>query len=133
MRLLSGPALLWLWGRGFREPGYRLGLKERLGFVPVRPSAMGGLWLHVASVGEAQAALALWPALSAQWGKDSVTWTTQTPAARRLIEQRTHGEVLPLFAPLDTVGATRRFLQRVQPRTLVLMERELWPEWLWQC
>lgn len=133
MRLLSGPALLWLWGRGFREPGYRQALKERLGFVPVRPSAMGGLWLHVASVGEAQAALALWPTLSAQWGKNSVTWTTQTPAARRLIEQRTQGEVLPLFAPLDTVGATRRFLQRVQPRTLVLMERELWPEWLWQC
>lgn len=133
MRLLTGPVLLWLWWRGFREPGYREALAERLGFVASHPSSLGGLWLHVASVGEAQAALALWPELSSQWGEHAVTWTTQTPAARRLITQRTNGLIPVFFAPLDTVGATQRFLQRTQPRTLLLMERELWPEWLWQC
>ena len=131
--LLAGPALLLLWWRGRREPAYRQALIERLGFVHPKPSALGGLWVHVASVGEAQAALTLLPTLEAQWGPDSITWTTQTPAARALLVERTGGRVQPFFAPLDTVGAVRRFLRRVQPRMLLLLERELWPEWLWQC
>jgi 3-deoxy-D-manno-octulosonic-acid transferase len=131
--LLAGPALLLLWWRGRREPAYRQALIERLGFVHPKPSALGGLWVHVASVGEAQAALTLLPQLEAQWGPESVTVTTQTPAARALLMERTCGRVQPFFAPLDTVSATGRFLRRVQPRMLLLLERELWPEWLWQC
>lgn len=130
---LSGPVLLWLWWRGFKEPGYRRGLTERLGFVTPGPSALGGLWVHVASVGEAQAALILLPSLKQQWGPSAITWTTQTPAAKTFLLDRTQGQVKAWFAPLDTASATQRFLRRVQPRMLLLLERELWPEWLWQC
>lgn len=130
---MSAPVLLWLWWRGFKEPGYRRGLTERLGFVTPAPSALGGLWVHVASVGEAQAALTLLPCLQQQWGSTAITWTTQTPAAKAFLRDRTQGQVNAWFAPMDTQGATQRFLRRVQPRMLLLLERELWPEWLWQC
>jgi 3-deoxy-D-manno-octulosonic-acid transferase len=133
MSLLTGPLLMALWWRGRREKGYRQSMTERLGFVDPKPSALGGLWVHVASVGEAQAALTLMPALEDQWGPDSITWTTQTPAGRAFLLDRTGGRVRAFYAPLDTVGATGRFLRRVQPRMLLLLERELWPEWLWQC
>lgn len=133
MSLLTGPLLLTLWWRGRREQGYRQSISQRLGFVHPKPSALGGLWVHVASVGEAQAALTLMPTLENQWGPDSITWTTQTPAARAFLLDRTAGRVQAFFAPLDTVGAVGRFLRRVQPRMLLLLERELWPEWLWQC
>ena len=83
MRLLALPLLAWLWWRGRREPGYREHGRERLGFVQPPPGVLGGLWIHAASVGEAQAALSLWPGLQAQWGESAVVWTTQTPAARR--------------------------------------------------
>lgn len=131
--LLTGPVLLALWWRGRRELGYRQAIMERLGFVTPHPSAMGGLWVHVASVGEAQAALTLLPALEAQWGLGSLTWTTQTPAAKAFLYDRTAGQIQPFFAPLDTTWAVGRFLRRAQPRMLLLLERELWPEWLWQC
>ena len=131
--LLTGPVLLALWWRGRREQGYRQAIMERLGYVNAKPSALGGLWLHVASVGEAQAALNLRPKLEAQWGEGCITWTTQTPAARAFLLDRTAGAVQPFFAPLDTLWAVRRFMRRVQPRMLLLLERELWPEWLWQC
>jgi len=130
---LSFPVLTWLWWRGFKEPGYRLDLAHRLGFVKPEPSSLGGLWVHVASVGEAQAALTLMSRLNQQWGSSAITWTTQTPAARAFLRERTQCQVNAYFAPLDTKGATQRFLQRVQPRMLLLLERELWPEWLWQC
>ena len=38
-----------------------------------------------------------------------------------------------VYAPIDTPGAVARFLNRLQPRLLILVERELWPEWLQQC
>lgn len=127
------PALIWLWFRGLKEPGYRQGLAERLGFVRPNPSVLGGLWIHVASVGEAKAGLTLLKDLQANWGAESVLWTTQTPAARRLLAQQLPPDMPVFFAPLDTHGAVKRFLSRAQPRTLLLLERELWPEWLWQC
>jgi 3-deoxy-D-manno-octulosonic-acid transferase len=130
---LMGPVLLWLWWRGFKETGYRHGLAERLGLVTPDPSARGGLWVHVASVGEAQAALTLLPSLQQEWGLSAITWTTQTPAAKDFLRDRTQGQVEAWFAPMDTPVATQLFLRRVQPRMLLLLERELWPEWLWQC
>lgn len=133
MRLLQGPLLLWLWWRGFREPAYREGLAQRLGHVQPLPAALGGLWLHAASVGEAQAALKLWPALAGQWGAHAITWTTQTPAGRALLRDRLGPQAKVWLAPIDSPAAVARFLRRVQPRMLLLMERELWPEWLWQC
>ncbi len=133
MRLLQGPLLLWLWWRGFREPAYRDGLRQRLGHVQPAPAALGGLWLHAASVGEAQAALKLWPALAAQWGAHAITWTTQTPAGRALLRERLGPQASVWLAPIDSPAAVARFVRRVQPRMLLLMERELWPEWLWQC
>jgi 3-deoxy-D-manno-octulosonic-acid transferase len=127
------PTLCWLWARGRREPAYRQGLGERLGWIDPGPSVRGGLWIHAASVGEAQAALTLWPALEAQWGKGSLLWTTQTPAGRRLLQERLPPGAQVFYAPIDAPGPVARFLQQARPRTLLLLERELWPEWLWQC
>lgn len=133
LRLLALPLLAWLWWRGRREPGYRLRWRERLGFIDPAPAAIGGLWLHAASVGEVQAAQALLQALQPLWPNGALTVSTQTPTGADALHAR-WGQALPHhYAPLDTPGAVSRFLDRLQPRLLVLMERELWPELLWQC
>lgn len=130
---LSWLVMAWLWWRGRKEPAYRQHLRERWGRVPANPSAMGGVWIHAASVGEVQAALTLLPAIEAAWGVYAVRWTVQTPAGREILLQRTQGRALVSYAPMDHPVAVRRFLRAAQPRLLVLLERELWPEWLWQC
>ena len=38
-----------------------------------------------------------------------------------------------LYFPLDLPGATRRFLARLRPRLVLLLERELWPTFLYQA
>ena len=54
LRLLVPAMLARYWWRGRREPGYRVALGERLGFVPrQRP---GALWLHAVSLGETRGA-----------------------------------------------------------------------------
>ncbi len=130
---LSWLVMAWLWWRGRKEPAYRQHLHERWGGVTAHPSAMGGVWIHAASVGEVQAALTLLPGIEAAWGAHAVRWTVQTPAGRDLLLERTQGRACVTYAPLDHPWAVRRFLRAAQPRLLVLLERELWPEWLRQC
>lgn len=132
-RLLCLPLLGWLWWRGRREPGYRTGLSQRLGFIDVHPAGLGGVWLHAASVGEAQAARPLIAALLQQIPAYQLTLSCQTPTGAATLREHWGTQLRVVHAPLDTPGACRRFLSRLQPRLLVLVERELWPELLAQC
>lgn len=133
MRALTLPLLGWLWWRGRREPGYRERLRERLGFIPVDPTPMGGLWLHAASVGEVQAARPLIEALLRDWPAHSLVVSTQTPTGAAALRAAWGDRIAHRYAPLDTPGAVRRFLDRLQPQALLLIERELWPQWLFEC
>src|SRR5690606_700126 len=133
MRALGPLLLAWFWWRGRREPGYRERLRERLGFIPVAPRHMGGLWLHAASVGEVQAARPLIEALLKEWPAHALVVSTQTPTGLAALRATWGDRIAHRYAPLDTPGAVRRFLDRLQPQALVLIERELWPQWLFAC
>lgn len=128
------PALLgWLWWRGRREPGYRQKLAERLGFIQADPDHFACIWLHAASVGEVQAARPLIESLLREWPQHVLVVSTQTPTGAAALRATWGEQIRHVYAPLDTPGATSRFLDRLQPRLLILMERELWPGWLQQC
>ncbi|MEZ5703906.1 MAG: 3-deoxy-D-manno-octulosonic acid kinase [Burkholderiaceae bacterium] len=133
MRGLSPVAMAWLWWRGRKDPGYRERLGERLGRIEPTPASIHGLLIHAASVGEVQAAQPLIAALRAHWPDHAITVTTQTPTGARAMHQQWGNSLQHLFFPVDTPGATARFLERLQPRLVVLIEREVWPEWLHQC
>lgn len=133
LRGLTLPLLGWLWLRGRKDAGYRERLRERLGFVRIEPASMGGVWIHAASVGEVQAARPLIAALRETWPDHAITVSTQSPTGARTLHSHWGDQIRHVFAPIDTPGATRRFLDRLQPSLLVLIEREIWPEMLWQC
>src|SRR3954467_10445056 len=64
LRLLLPAILLRYWLRGRKEPGYRLAMRERLGYGS--PAEPGSLWLHPVSLGRTRAATALVEALRAR-------------------------------------------------------------------
>ena len=133
MRALSPAALAWLWWRGRRDAGYRENLGQRLGKIEPTPASIHGLLIHAASVGEVQAAQPLIAALRTVWPDHAITVTTQTPTGARALRQQWGHALQHLFFPADTPVATARFLNRLQPRLVVIIEREIWPEWLLQC
>jgi 3-deoxy-D-manno-octulosonic-acid transferase len=60
-----------------------------------------------------------------------MTATTDTGLAQA---KKMFGErVAYAYAPYDTPGAIRRFLRRVNPRILVILETEIWPNMIDQC
>jgi 3-deoxy-D-manno-octulosonic-acid transferase len=125
--------LAWLWWRGRKDPGYRENLGQRLGKIDPTPASIHGVLIHAASVGEVQAAQPLIAALRTAWPDQTITVTTQTPTGARALRQQWGDTLQHLFFPVDTPKATARFLDRLQPRLVIVIEREIWPEWLLQC
>lgn len=118
--------------RGMRDPQYRDRLPERLGFTRLQFSN-SPIWIHAASVGEVQAALPLIRRLLSNLEQRPVVVTTTTPTGAARVHAVFAQQVQHAFLPYDTVGAVDRFLQRIQPHCLVVMETELWPNLLQAC
>jgi 3-deoxy-D-manno-octulosonic-acid transferase len=127
--------VLWagiLW-RGFRQRAYWQKLGQRWGWIEVIPGSWGGILVHAASLGEVHAARPLVDALLKRFSARMITVSCQTPTGLALVENQWGGQVRAVYLPLDTQGACRRFLDRLQPRLLILLEREIWPMLLNEC
>lgn len=114
-------ALLWRVLRG-RES--RSALAERLGGGEAAPHR---LWLHAASNGELTSAKPLIDALLAADPALQLLVTVNTVTARELGQGWGDPRIAIRMAPLDHRAVLRRFLSRHDPRALVVVENELWP------
>lgn len=120
-------ALLRLWWRGRKQPGYRQHIAERFGYINV---PVGGpiIWLHAVSVGETRAAEPLVHALLEQYPDHRVLLTHMTPTGRATSTALYKDpRVLISYVPYDLTSAVDRFLARVRPQLGLLMETEIWP------
>lgn len=112
-----------------KNPAWLKRLPERFGRIP-HVIAEGGIWIHAASVGEVQASAAFVKALQHALPNTPIILTTFTPTGSEQV-LRSFGEgVFHMYVPLDYGWMIQRFLTRLKPALLVLMERELWPNML---
>ena len=133
--LLPLIVLRMLW-RSRRAPDYRKRLGERLGFVSFADGGQESkplLWIHAVSLGETIAARPLIERLLSARPNWRLLVTTTTPTGSAQVRKLFGDRVLHVYAPWDTPGAVARFLRRVRPEVLVLMETELWPNMLHGC
>ncbi len=130
IRLLLPFFFVALWLKGRREPGWRRGWGERLGRLPGR--ADRPLWLHAASVGEANSAAGLLRELQARWPDLPLHLTAFTPTGRDRLCALAPGASVSLL-PVDVPLATNRFLRALAPRAAVMLETECWPNLLAGC
>ncbi|HEX4377455.1 MAG TPA: lipid IV(A) 3-deoxy-D-manno-octulosonic acid transferase [Steroidobacteraceae bacterium] len=112
--------------RGIRQRDYWRGWGERFGFVGAAPA---DVWVHAVSVGEVQAALILIDALRVESPSTSAVLTCATPTGRARARQQL-ADTPVTYAPYDLPQALNRFLRRVRPRLLIVIETELWPNML---
>ncbi|XBS69927.1 lipid IV(A) 3-deoxy-D-manno-octulosonic acid transferase [Acerihabitans sp. KWT182] len=115
--------LLW---RSRKAPAYRRRWAERYGFCQgkVKP---GGIMLHSVSVGETLAAIPLVRALRHRYPFLPITVTTMTPTGSERVQSAFGKDVHHVYLPYDLPGAMNRFLNQVNPKLVIIMETELWP------
>lgn len=96
------------------------------------------IWFHAASVGESQLLLELARRLVSDGLTDAAfLFTCQTQTAAGLIAKTLKDDpslsaiiATQKMAPVDTRGATRRFLDHWQPNLTIFAEGEIWPNQL---
>lgn len=120
--------MLRLWWRGRRDPAYRPRWQERFGFY-TGPQPQGAVWFHTVSAGETIAAAPSIRAMAVDDdnGPPPVLVTTMTPTGSEQVTALLGDAVGHCYAPYDFTFAVRRFLTEVNPRALILMETEIWP------
>jgi len=125
-------ALVRLWWRGRKQPGYREHIGERFGHYSIA-ATRPVLWLHSVSVGETRAAEPLVSALRSRWPEHAILLTHMTPTGRQTSEQVFGTDVMRCYLPYDLPDAVARFLTHFHPRLGVLLETEIWPNLIHAC
>jgi len=130
--LLTVTSPMWLY-RMVRHGRYRDDISQRFGAAPRRHGLQPTIWIHGVSLGEVNAARTLVAELHSQLPdyRVVVSSTTETgmAAARRIFEP---GHMVFRW-PLDFSLAVRTALGRIRPALVVLMEGEVWPNFVSAC
>ena len=112
---------------------YLDGLWQRLGSVsPITGKPV--IWLHCVSVGETQAARPLAKRLNQQFPHHALVVSTITLTGQKLAREVFQNQAERIFYfPLDWRWSVRRALKRMNPAAVLIMETELWPNFLREC
>lgn len=115
--------LLW---KSRKNAAYRGRMLER--FAHFDFSALkDSIWVHAVSVGESISAIPLIQELIRDYPQTTIVVTTMTPTGAERIQKALGEQVLQLYVPYDYPFAVKRFLCHINPKILILMETELWP------
>ncbi len=121
----------WIAYRAMAQGRYRRGIRQKffgLSKTDVTSSTSPTAWFHAVSVGEVN----LLPGLITAFKKRNPHWhvvvSCSTDTGFDLAIQRLEILGTPVFfCPLDFTWAVKRTLKTLQPKLLVLVELELWP------
>jgi 3-deoxy-D-manno-octulosonic-acid transferase len=117
---------LRLYWRALKAPAYRKRWLERFGFFS-HPDRQGGIWIHAVSVGEVQAIAPLVGRLLDLYPSSPLLITTTTPTGADRVKALFGTDVNHRYAPVDLPWVVLRYLKSYQPRLLILVETEIWP------
>ena len=131
--LLTPVALLRLGVKSQKNSGYRQHIGERFGFVASPQRRDKHIHFHAVSVGETLAAVPMIKSLSQAHDDWRISISVSTPTGREQAQKHLVGLAEISYLPFDTPGAVQRFLDRVKPDLMVMVETELWPNLVHQC
>lgn len=114
------------WKRGFgnRFGHYETGLKHSLTNRDV-------VWLHAVSVGEVNLVVGLIGALERRLPNHKFVVSTTTSTGMAVLRQRLPDRVARIYYPIDRRKHVQRAMGTIHPEAVVLVEAELWPNFLW--
>ncbi len=121
--------------KGLRQGKYLSNLKERLGlsvpWLPAVSAARGGaIWIHTVSVGELLSSVSLARRLKETYPGRPLVVSTTTTTGQQLARERMDFAEAIFYFPLDWTFCVRRVLQAVRPSIVVVLETEIWPNFL---
>lgn len=127
---IASPFLLFgLYKSKPNKPKFGQRWKEHFGITPKLTSDEKPIWIHAVSVGESIAATPFIKALKEQSPDQPILVTTTTSTGAEQITKL--GDLVEhRYMPIDFAFAVKRFLKTTQPKQMLIIETELWPNTL---
>lgn len=92
--------------------------------------SQGSVWIHAVSVGEVAAARAVEPGLRRLFPELPFVVSTMTETGQEAARRTIPGAEAHTYFPADLSWNVERFLAAYHPRVVVVMETEIWPNFL---
>src|SRR6201999_4555028 len=125
---------IWIW-KGLRQGKYLSNLGERLGrsfpgLSGLPAGQPGAIWIHAVSVGEVLSGVALAQKLKAAYPQRALIVSTTTQTGQALARERVKAADAVIYFPFDWAFCVRRALDAVKPALVIVLETEIWPNFL---
>lgn len=116
----------WLPGFGQRFAKYNASLKQALTNRHV-------IWLHAVSVGEVDVCTLIIRALEPRVPNLKIVVSTTTTTGMAELRRRLPSQVSKIYYPVDRRKFVNRAMATINPKAIVLVEAEIWPNFLWRA
>lgn len=91
------------------------------------------VWIHAVSVGEVTAAAPIVASLKMKRPEAMIIFSTSTETGQEIARKLIKEAVAFIYFPLDIPCVVRKMIRLVKPDVFVLVETELWPNFLRAC
>ena len=120
-----------------RRGNWQSGFAERFGKFSTRfKQAITNrqvLWIHAVSVGEVNIATQLIRAIETRLPNLKIVVSTTTSTGMGELRKRLPSHIEKIYYPIDRRKYVSRALRVVNPEAIVLVEAEIWPNFLWSA
>jgi 3-deoxy-D-manno-octulosonic-acid transferase len=115
------------WRRGFRQRfgRYDAQIKQALSNRQV-------LWIHAVSVGEVNVCTQLIRALEPRLPNLKIVVSTTTSTGMGELQGKLPSHIAKVYYPIDHKRCVQRALGVIHPEAVVLVEAEIWPNFIWR-
>jgi 3-deoxy-D-manno-octulosonic-acid transferase len=116
------------WTQGFAERFGRYDTKLKQAITN-----RNTLWMHAVSVGEVNICTQLIRALEPRLPNLKIIVSTTTTTGMGELRRKLPSHIAKIYYPIDRRVFVRRALSTIRPEAIVLVEAEIWPNFLWRA
>ncbi len=118
-----------LFFKNLKDKDYFVNFSHRLGLLKGEYKK-NPVWFHAVSLGEVISSQAIVKKLLKD---EKVILSVSTPTGLREAKKIYNNQLSIVYAPWDFIFFVKNFLNKVEPKALILFETEIWPSMIHEC
>jgi 3-deoxy-D-manno-octulosonic-acid transferase len=122
-----------MWRRGNWETGFRQRFGHHDHKIKQALTNRHVLWMHAVSVGEMNICVQVSRALALRMPNLKIVVSTTTTTGMGELQARLPAQVSKIYYPIDRRKWVARAMSVVHPNAIVLIESEIWPNFIWRA
>ncbi len=122
-----------MWRRGNWRPGFRQRFGRYSTKIKQAITNRHVIWIHAVSVGEVNVCTQFIRALEPRMPNLKIVVSTTTSTGMAELQRRLPSHIQKIYYPIDRRQWVRRALGTIHPEAIVLVEAEIWPNFLWRA